>query len=405
VTLLPILAFLTLWVALGLRAALLFVSPLGFLYFAFPVWDVLQPPLQTVTSTMVGLLTKLIGMPAVLDGNYITLPTGKLFIAEGCSGAQFLCISLAVGTLACILRGDVRGTRVFVLVIAGLLSMVFNWLRILVIAFAHLHPDMQNAMDWLGGHLVVGWWIFAVGLLLLGLILRLIPSAPYEPVTRELASRSTRNQSGNRAGLWLATSAVVTLPAIAWALPRFDSYPTEGPAISTELQKAGVELVAPDLRWSPHYPGADWEERMAFVSGEGFVIEVYTNQYHEQSQGSELISYISNLFDTSTFSPDSSHIINLRDLGGRPLPARRDTLTDSAGRFWLTMYTYLVDKDPIANGRRVQLATAIRAMYSRAPAGIIAVAVPCAETCEPRFAVVEPVFIRLLEDYRGTLYE
>ncbi len=105
-TLWPLLAFAALWAGLGLQAASRLVFPLSFLYFAIPIWDYLKPPLQAITSTMAGLLTSIFGIPAAFDGPYVTMPTGTIFIHQGCSGAEFL------GVLAQQLaqaRGDITG--------------------------------------------------------------------------------------------------------------------------------------------------------------------------------------------------------------------------------------------------------------------------------------------------------
>jgi len=396
----PILAFAALWVGLGLQAASRFALPLGFLYFAIPVWDFLQPPLQAIATAMMGLFTYLLGIPAVLDGNYITLPTQTIFVAEDCSGAYFLCISLAIGVLAGVVRDDTPRTRILILVIFGFLSMAFNWLRILIITLAYLHSGMNYALDWMGGHVVFGWWIFAFGLLTFSLVLHFIPRSPRRDTASQQPAQKVQTRSNNNAGLSMSILALVVLPVIASALPSFDHYPMETPGPGSGLSREKTGVFAPDLGWRPHYPGAVWEERLAFATNEGAMVEVYGNRFHEQTQGNELISGVSYLFDYSLFSPTSSQIINLEDAKGQPFSARRDILTDSSGRLWVTLYTYLVDNDPIANSRRVQLTTALRSVYSRATVGVIAVASPCVETCDSQISDIEDAFMTVFMEYR-----
>ena len=400
VTLWPILAFTALWTGLGLQVALRLATPLGFLYFAFPIWDLLQPPLQTLASAMVGLLTDLIGLPATLDGNYLTLPTGRIFIAEDCSGAHFLCIGLAVGVLAGIVRGDVPRTRILILLIAGSFSLAFNWLRILLIAFANLHPDLTVAMDRIGGHVVFGWLVFAISLLSIGLVLRFVPRATDRPLEEQSPARRPPRRLSEIAGVRNSALALTVLPVFTWALPRFDSHPEDMPGIGADLSGTQASLIAPDLRWSPHFPGATWEGRSALLLNDGLVVEVYGNRFIEQTQGSELISSVSHLFDASLFTSDSSLIVKAIDANGQSISARREILTDSSGNRWLTLYTYLVDNDSFINTRRVQLSTALRSTYSRPTAGVIAVATACADSCESGLSDLESVFIALFEKYR-----
>jgi hypothetical protein len=131
----------------------------------------------------------------------------------------------------------------------------------------------------------------------------------------------------------------------------------------------------------------------------GIAVEVYGNQYHEQTQGSELISRGSHLFDPLYFSTNSSSIIYLQGSKGQSISAHRNTLTDSTGTSWLTVYTYIVDSDPIASSRRVQLMTVLRSVYARTTAGVVAVATPCVEECETGASEVTETFIYLVEDY------
>jgi hypothetical protein len=203
----------------------------------------------------------------------------------------------------------------------------------------------------------------------------------------------------------MSVFALVLLPVITWALPRFDAYPAGLPRTGLALLRAKADLVPPDLRWSPHFPGAVWEDRLALMKDGGIMLEVYGNRYHEQTQGSELISSVSNLFDPASFALGSSEIVELVGSKGQPMHARLGLLSHNSGSSWLTMYTYFVDSDPVTSIRRVQLITGLRSMHSRSTAGIIAVAMPCIEVCESHISDLEDTFIRAFEDYRDTFSE
>jgi hypothetical protein len=151
----------------------------------------------------------------------------------------------------------------------------------------------------------------------------------------------------------------------------------------------------------PHYPGVASEQRYAIQKDGGIVVEVYQNQYHEQSQGNELISRGSYLFDSMYFTPGSKSIIDLQDSDGQPIQVHSEILTDSSGMSWLTVYTYLIDGELSTSHRHVQLTTALRSIYSRPTAGVIAAATPCMEECESRSEAVAETSITILGDFRA----
>jgi hypothetical protein len=136
------------------------------------------------------------------------------------------------------------------------------------------------------------------------------------------------------------------------------------------------------------------------VTDGGSVVEIYWNLYFEQSQGSELITRDSRLFDPAQFATDLSEIVEFNDSEGRLMQAQREIWTDSIGTSWLAVYTYFVDGEPIASSSRVQLTTATRSLLAQTTAGIVAAATPCADECGLHIADVKAAFIRAVSDYR-----
>ena len=398
-TLWPLLALAAVWAGLGFKTASRVAFPLSFLYFAIPIWDYLKPPLQFITAKMAGFLAGVLGVPAAFDGNYATLPTGTIFIAEDCSGAHFLSVALAVGVLAGVLRRDVLRTRIFILIFAGLLSMVFNWLRILLIVLAYQKPDLKTALETMG-HLTFGWWVFALDLIVFALVLRMVPRSDDSLQKSQPKIQAIPNRSRNGTRLLLTVFALILLPTTAWLLPRADTYPSEVPSLDPWIEADRHTKFAPDVRWSPNYPGTYWEDRFAVIADSGLAVEVYGNQYHEQTQGNELFAGASFLFDPLNFSLQASNSMHLENTSGQPISIRREILRDDRGTSWLSLYTFVVDNEPIAGARRALFKSAIRSTYSRTAAGILAVAVPCEKQCEIEFSEIEGTFIKLVEAYQ-----
>lgn len=393
----PALAFSIVWAGVGRQAALKLAFPLSYLYFAIPIWDYLKPPLQTITSAVVGFLTGLAGITATIDGPYITVRGGTIYIALDCSGAHFLCVSLAVAVLAGVLRGDRLPTRLLILLLAAALSMIFNWLRVLLIVLAYLHPGLKHTLETIG-HLTFGWWVFALDLLVFYLALRFVPTSPGRPEQRSSPGLE-KPHSGGIYRLAAAVLAAALLPVSSWALSRGESYPG---TVDAPIALPGARAaVSPDPRWQPYFEGPAWEHRVAYLHSDGPIIEVYRNEYHRQSQGKELISNGAVLFDPAVFATHSSAIVHLRR-GGRPtVEANRVELVDKLGNPWLALYTYVVDQETIANALHVQLITALRSLYGRTTAGVLAVAVPCARDCAALESQLRDVMLQIYDAYQS----
>ena len=143
------------------------------------------------------------------------------------------------------------------------------------------------------------------------------------------------------------------------------------------------------------------------MTGGGRVVELYRNEYHAQSQGNELISNASALFNPDVFSPVA---MTLRRLPA-PFPAdpvfdvNQVTLQDSAGREWIAEYSYLVGGRHYVSPRITQLATAWQALYAHPTAGVIAVAMPCVPDCDSVVPILEQVLSTADAAYRNARRE
>ncbi|HEY5810630.1 MAG TPA: exosortase-associated EpsI family protein, partial [Povalibacter sp.] len=321
---------------------------------------------------------------------HIVLPDHTIFIALDCSGAHFLSVALAVGALAGKFRGDGLRTRILILALAGALSMIFNWMRILLIVLAYLHPDLKHGLETIG-HFTFGWWVFAFDLIVFYLVLRLVPSSaprdkPHSTVVDEPA------QIDARTGMALALGAGVLLPALSWALQRTHHYPSDVPQPVTISDAIGP--ISPDSRWQPHFKGAAWEHRVAYIWDHGRVVELYRNEYHRQSQGEELISHGSAIFDGDLFTARAQTVVDLGHDRASPLQANRLQLVDRSGREWLALYTHIIDGHPVAGPQRALFLTALHSLYQRPTAGILAVTMPCVPDCQSVSRDLDQALIR-----------
>ena len=157
---LPLLVFAALLAVLGWSVARILLFPLGFLYFALPLWGDLVGILQHLSVNATHALIWLTGLPAYMDGNFVRLPAGTLEIADGCSGLHFLIVGLAMAALYGELSRDSLLRRIAWLCLMGGLAIVANWLRIFVIVAAAYATEMKTFLVTVD-HYWFGWLVFA----------------------------------------------------------------------------------------------------------------------------------------------------------------------------------------------------------------------------------------------------
>ena len=125
----------------GGRAALQrVVFPAAFMMLAIPWPTFLEgavafPLMQAVTGWSVGLL-HLLGYPATVAGTTISLPNCTVGVEEACSGLRSLQTALMVGFAAGELARLRLPARAVLLVVAFLMAMAGNQLRVLMLALA-----------------------------------------------------------------------------------------------------------------------------------------------------------------------------------------------------------------------------------------------------------------------------
>lgn len=134
--------------------------PLGYLYFAVPFGDALIPPLQTVTANFAVTLLQASGVPVLLDGNLITIPTGNWYVAEACAGLRYLIASLALGVLFAGLTYHSWYRRAVFLLISVVVPVIANGIRAYGIIFLAFKTDNELATG--VDHLIYGFIFFTL---------------------------------------------------------------------------------------------------------------------------------------------------------------------------------------------------------------------------------------------------
>lgn len=156
--------------ALGPLLVRALAFPMAYALFLVPFGDEVVPLFQHLTAQLMMPLLTLAGIPASLDGLYITTPSGMFVVAEACSGVMFLVAMAAFAILAAHLCFKSWQRRIIFVVSALLTTIIANALR----AFGTIAIAEQYGHQYARGvdHLVYGWVFFAVTIIAVMLVAR-----------------------------------------------------------------------------------------------------------------------------------------------------------------------------------------------------------------------------------------
>ncbi len=295
--LLPALILVAVLGAMGTQTARIVAFPVGFLYFAVPGWGELWPILQLLTIRCVSIMAPLVGVPARVSGDIVTLPgVGVFEIGSLCSGVEFFVVGLAVAALIGELERASLKRRAWLMVLMGVVAIVSNWARVLLIIAIGYATDMRNPLA-TSDHLLFGWIIFAAALLLfLWLAPRSAP--PAHRVTQSVGGAMRVHASGAVVEYLVAITALAIFPACIYGMGLvWDSdVPTmvEMPFPAGQASWRGP-FVAADALWQPQFVGPHSQRCVVYEGPAARSVEVMAIGYSRQEQGRELVSEVNSL--------------------------------------------------------------------------------------------------------------
>lgn len=291
---------LTIW---GKEFAKIAGGPIMLLLFAVPFWDDFSPPLQYITVFFNEILLNIADVPAEIKEFYIILEVGVFLVEGGCSGIRYLIVGLFLATFYSQLFYTSYLKSITLILIAGLLSMLANWIRVFGIILAGHYTRMESSL--VNDHELFGWFIFVV----VSLIPILLVAAKLErgasPKAHENAADtySTPDQAStkyrSRYLYSIGASALVLIPAI---VPIALSGTIKETAASWEpdLFKLNNDWSGPLKHadfWQPAFINPDIERSGVYVSKELERIQTQLVGYRQQGQGKELIYYANSLYN------------------------------------------------------------------------------------------------------------
>jgi exosortase A len=368
--LLPAMIFGAFAACYGLAAARRNLLPFGFIYFAIPLWDALNPLLQSGSTFAVRMLLRTAGIPAYFVGNTFTLPAGSLEIAGGCSGLHFFIVAIAIAVLYGELNRDSWRTRLGLVVLAAVLAMLTNWIRIFIIAVAAHLTDMQHYLV-REEHYSFGWVMFVGTMVIFFLIVRRWPVQP-EPATDASA---TPPQTGAIAWHGAAMALASLLVAPIWLMADDNVVAPENIPQVMPIRVAGWSTESlTSSNWQPVFIGADLIQRAAF-SKDSHTVEGFAALYADQRQGKELVGFNNSVLGESLTVQRRAATV---DAG----PWTEMEAADWRGDRWLVWYAYKLDQQWYARTLPMQIQYGVRSLTSAPLSAIVGFRTPCAgEDC------------------------
>ncbi|HEX7782205.1 MAG TPA: exosortase A [Sphingobium sp.] len=275
---------------LGPNIARALAFPIAYAFFMIPFGEEVVPALQLLTAKLAAGLLAIAGVPAHLDGIFISTPTGYFEVAEACSGAKFLIAMTAYAVLVCNVCFRSWGRRIAFMAGAQLLSILANGVR----AFATIYVAHLTTVDAAVGfdHVVYGWVFF--GIIMIVTMAAAWPffdrkpgDAFFDPV------RLKRVLPGAGAVAYVAPAALA-LAALA---------PIWSTAMAAQAQAVPATLPLPKVqgwnrvaarqayRWKPRFDGADLLSLGRYGDGQGHVVDLAIAVFDRQEEKRELVGF------------------------------------------------------------------------------------------------------------------
>lgn len=376
--LLPLLLFAALVAALGWRVGRLLAFPVGYLYFAMPLWDNINGFVRALSSRATGALIWITGLPAYMHGNYIELPGGSIEIANSCSGLHALIVGLALSALYGEMGRDTVRRRIEWLAVMGGLALAVNWVRIFIVIAAAYATDMRSSL--VKNHYWLGWWLFAgVFVAFLWWAGRRDSSSPAgegagrtdEPAAPAIHTRL------RLAPMVLALGVLAVLPVLSYGMDL--AHPATSVVIRWPQAPKGWQGPQPaaSADWRPQFINPSGESFQVYIDAAGHSVEAFAVAYRTQTQRGKLLGYGNNLLGADhRWRTMATRIVS------SPTGHWRETLTvDSAGARALIWSRYRIGNRYFVRARLSQLWYGLQALVSPPLSSLTALRSTCTPNC------------------------
>ena len=197
---LPVMLMLVITLVHGIRMLKILWFPVAFLFFAIPAWDYLNDLLISLTVAVVSYLVRFSGITAFIEADRVTLSSGTIVIAAGCSGLRYLIICTALASLAAYLTDGKTALRSLVVLLGIMIGLLTNWIRVYLLVLVGYYTEMESGL--IQRHEMFGWILFLIFFSpIYYLIFRIRKIEP--PVSSNEAKIEVEQGSGNHPAAWI----------------------------------------------------------------------------------------------------------------------------------------------------------------------------------------------------------
>lgn len=278
---------------LGLTVARGLLFPLFYGFFLVPFGEEFVPALQMLTARLSMWLLGLAGVPAHIEGVFITTPSGYFEVAEACSGVKFLVAMVALGALAANLFFKSWTRRIAFMALCVVVPIVANGIR----AFGTIYIADTSGIAFAASfdHIFYGWIFFAIVIaLVLGLGWRFFDRAIDAPAFDPAAlNRSAPKAPGKPLLPFIAGAALaLAILPLLWTMTIAANGRATAPAFDPPAVAGWAISEAPMAHeWHATYAGADRLAAARYRDASGHIVDLAIGYYAYQDEGRELVGF------------------------------------------------------------------------------------------------------------------
>ncbi|MGZ8998682.1 MAG: exosortase A [Allosphingosinicella sp.] len=261
--------------------------PLAYALFLVPFGEELVPAMQKVTAEIATFLLALAGVPAHLEGIFITTSSGYFEVAEACAGVKFLIAMIAFGALVANVCFRSWRRRAAFMTASLIIPIFANGVR----AWGTIYIAQLTSVEFAAGfdHVIYGGIFFAIVIAAI-----LAVGWPFFDRGVDDAWLDRARLPDRAAGSlpWIAAT-VLGLAALApiWSSAVSAAGTSDVPASFTLPSVAGWVLEPAGPEWRPNFAGADRIHLGRYRDPQGRAVDLGVAVFARQSEGRELVGY------------------------------------------------------------------------------------------------------------------
>ena len=275
---------------LGPAVARGLLFPLFYAFFMVPFGEEIVAPLQLLTAHISMILLGLSGVPAHMQGIFITTPHGYFEVAEACSGAKFLIAMTAYGALVCNVCFRSPARRALFLGGALLLSVLANGVR----AFATILVAELTTIDAAAGfdHVVYGWVFFAIIMtVVMATAWPFFDRKPGDPWFDPEKLRRVGGKGWSAEAMAGAALAIVVAAPLWLAASAATASPLPGAPVMPDVRGWSRIEDRPKIPWRPRFDGANHLAMARYRHGGGQVVDLAIASYDRQEDSRKMVGF------------------------------------------------------------------------------------------------------------------